>query len=79
MMKRQMAILLGLVLCWVIERFPIVELPPDIYYLSRVPVSVETMDVVGVIVCGLGLAILSTIYPAYKTSKVDPIEAIHYG
>ncbi len=74
-----LGILLGLVLCWVIERYPIVELPPDIYYLSRVPVSVELMDVLGVIACGLVLAVLSTIYPAYKTSKVDPIEAIHYG
>lgn len=70
---------LGLILCWVIERYPIVELPPDIYYLSRVPVEVKAMDVLGVVVCGLTLAILATLYPAYKTSTVDPIEAIHYG
>ena len=74
-----LGILLGLILCWVIERFPIVELPPDIYYLSRVPVSVELTDVLGVVICGLTLAVLATVYPAYKTSKVDPIEAIHYG
>jgi lipoprotein-releasing system permease protein len=74
-----LGVLLGLILCWIIERYPIVELPPDIYYLSRVPVAIEPLDVVWVVVCGLALAVLATIYPAYKTSKVDPIEAIHYG
>jgi len=72
-------VLLGLVLCWIIERYPIVELPADIYYLSRVPVSIEAHDVFWVVVCGLALAVLATLYPAYKTAKVDPIEAIHYG
>ncbi len=74
-----LGVLLGLVLCWIIERYPIVELPADIYYLSRVPVSIEAHDVFWVVVCGLALAVLATLYPAYKTAKVDPIEAIHYG
>lgn len=74
-----LGVLLGLVLCWIIERYPIVELPPDIYYLSRVPVSIEAWDVLWVVLCGLALAVLATLYPAYKTAKVDPIEAIHYG
>lgn len=70
---------LGLVLCWVIWRFPIVELPADIYYLSRVPVQVDPFDVAVVTVCGLALSVLATLYPAYRASRVDPIEAIHYG
>ncbi|MFH1725663.1 MAG: FtsX-like permease family protein [Elusimicrobiota bacterium] len=72
-------VLLGLALCWVVWRYPIVELPADIYYLSRVPVQVEALDVLGVMVCGLALSVLATLYPAHRASKVDPIEAIHYG
>lgn len=70
---------LGLFLSWVIWRYPIVELPGDIYYLSRVPVQVDPMDVAVVTLCGLALSILATVYPAYRASRVDPIEAIHYG
>ncbi|HVE13775.1 MAG TPA: ABC transporter permease [Elusimicrobiota bacterium] len=70
---------LGLVLCAVIARYPIVELPADIYYLSRVPVHIDPVDVVAVCVCGFVLALLATLYPAWRASRVDPIEAIHYG
>jgi lipoprotein-releasing system permease protein len=70
---------LGGLLCWLIHRFPIVELPPDVYYLSRVPVQVEAFDVLWVALCALGLALLATLYPAWRASRADPVEAIHYG
>jgi len=74
-----MGLVLGLILCFVIWRYPIVELPADIYYLSRVPVSVQLRDVLAVIVMGLLLSLLATIYPAVRAAKVNPVEAIHYG
>lgn len=70
---------LGLLLCWVIHRYPIVELPPDIYYLSRVPVEVDPLDFLAVAASGFVLSLLATVFPAWRASKVDPIEAIHYG
>jgi len=70
---------LGLLLCWVIRRYPIVELPPDIYYLSEVPVSVQIPDVLAVAGLGLALSLLATLYPASRAARVDPVEAIHYG
>jgi lipoprotein-releasing system permease protein len=70
---------LGLLLCWVIKTYPIVELPSDIYYLSQVPVDIELKDIVAVLSMGLLLSLLATVYPASKAAKVDPVEAIHYG
>jgi lipoprotein-releasing system permease protein len=70
---------LGAVLCWVIATFPIVELPADIYYLSRVPVQVRGADVAAVAAMGLLLSLLATLYPAARAAKADPVEAIHYG
>jgi lipoprotein-releasing system permease protein len=69
----------GLLICAVLHRYPLIELPPDIYYLSRLPVSVEPLDVAAIVSCGLILAVLATLYPAYRAARVDPIEAIHYG
>ncbi|HAM37093.1 MAG TPA: lipoprotein-releasing system transmembrane subunit LolC [Elusimicrobia bacterium] len=74
-----MGLLLGLLLCFIIWRYPIVELPADIYYLSRVPVSVELWDVISVMVMGVLLSLLATVYPALRAAKVNPVEAIHYG
>ncbi len=70
---------LGFFLCWVIVTFPIVRLPDDIYYLSRVPVDIRPWDVAAVTVMGLTLTLLATVYPARRAAKSDPVEAIHYG
>ena len=70
---------LGFLLCWAITTFPIVELPADIYYLSRVPVDIRAWDVAAVTVMGLVLTLLATVFPAIRASKADPVEAIHYG
>lgn len=71
--------LLGLALCWVIWRYPIVELPADIYYLSRVPVQVVWTDLAAIVGAGLLLSLIATLYPAVRASKAKPVEAIHYG
>ena len=65
-----MGLLLGFTLCYVIVHYPIVRLPSDIYYLSRVPVDIQTADVMAVSVVGLLLAVLATLYPARKASLV---------
>lgn len=70
---------LGFLLCWAIATFPIVELPADIYYLSRVPVDLRAWDVAAVALMGLALTLLATILPAARAAKADPVEAIHYG
>lgn len=70
---------LGVVISWAIGTFPIVELPADIYYLSRVPVDIRFLDVAAVAGMGLMLSLLATLYPAARAAKADPVEAIHYG
>ncbi|MEK7745792.1 MAG: FtsX-like permease family protein [Elusimicrobiota bacterium] len=74
-----LGLLLGLSLCWIIHRYPLVELPPDIYYLSRVPVQVQWTDLAGIAVCGVALSLLAALYPAARAAKADPVEAIRYG
>jgi len=70
---------LGLFICLILHRYPMIELPADIYYLSRLPVAVYLRDVAAIVASGLLLSILATLYPAYRSSRIDPIEAIHYG
>jgi len=74
-----LGVALGLALCFVIQRYPPIELPPDIYYLSRVPVHVEARDVLAVTACGILLTLLAALYPALRAAKTSPVDAIHYG
>jgi lipoprotein-releasing system permease protein len=74
-----LGVALGLVLSWVIGTFPIVELPADIYYLSRVPIAIVPADVLLVSGVGLALCLLATLIPAFRAARLSPVEAIHYG
>ena len=79
--------LLGLVFCWNIETLRQwlqsltgTELfSAEIYYLSKLPAEVEPVEVTLVIVMALVLSFLASIYPSWRASRTDPVEALRYG
>ncbi len=72
-------LILACILCWVIATFDIVQLPADIYYLTKVPVKIELFDILSVILGSYALCFISALYPAYKASRVNAVDAIRYG
>ena len=74
-----LGVLLGLALSLFIGRYPVVELPSDIYYISRVPVEIKLRDVLGTVFISYALCMLSAVYPALRASKISPVDAIRYG
>jgi len=50
----------------------------EIYYLSNLPHKTDPHEVLVVVIMSLIISILSTIYPAMKASKLDPVEALRY-
>jgi lipoprotein-releasing system permease protein len=51
---------------------------PTIYFLSQMPSKVDPMEVTLVVVMGLGLSLLATIYPSWRAARLDPVEALRY-
>ena len=49
---------------------------PEIYFLSTLPARIDYLEVVFIAFVSLTLTTLSTIYPAIKSSKVNPIKSI---
>lgn len=48
----------------------------EIYFLSQLPAEVDPGEVVMVISMALGLSILATLYPSWRASRLDPVEAL---
>ena len=69
---------LGLLLCWVLDTYPIIRIPPDVYFVDRLPVSVEFLDVLVIVLASVGVSFLATIYPARKAARLEVVEAIRH-
>ena len=67
---------LGFALITVLRRYPFVRLPGDVYFIERLPVRPEAGDFAAVILAALSLCLAAALYPAWRASRLDPVEAI---
>ena len=70
--------LLAFSICYAQQKFGFVSLPAEVYIIDKLPVEMHLMDFVIVSMIGLGLCLLASTYPAYKASKLNPVESIRY-
>ena len=62
-----------------VERLTGFELfPSDIYYLSSIPVKIVQSDVAIIAIFSLILAVAASFYPAWRASRLNPVDAIRY-
>lgn len=67
---------LGGLLIAVLRRYPFVRLPGDVYFIERLPVRPELGDFAAVILAALSLCLAAALYPAWRASLLDPVDAI---
>lgn len=66
---------LGYLLAFGFERFPI-SLNPELYYIDRLPVSIDATEFSVVGLAAVGICLVATIFPAYLASKLRPVDAL---
>ncbi|BCJ90760.1 ABC transporter permease [Terrihabitans soli] len=79
-------VLLGLLVCRYVEEIRqfiawvtnTTIFSPELYFLSRLPAIVDWSETSAVIVMALVLSLIATIYPAWRASRLDPVEALRY-
>ncbi len=79
-------LVIGVVFCWRIGDIQhLVEwvtrtqvFNPQIYFLSRVPAKIEWPEVVAIVLFALVASFVATLPPAWRASRLDPVEALRY-
>ncbi len=68
----------GLVVGFVVDRSGWVRIDPSVYFIDRLPVHIELLDVAVVIAAGLLVAIVATLYPSRAATRLTPVDAIRH-
>ena len=58
--------------------FGVQFIKPDVYYLNYLPTEVRALDAVGVLASTFLLCVTATLYPAWRASRIAPVEALRY-
>jgi lipoprotein-releasing system permease protein len=79
-------LILGIVFCWNIESIrqfitmvtgtPMFD--PNVYYLTKLPADINPKETASIVAMALALSVLATLYPSWRASKLDPVEALRY-
>lgn len=68
----------GFILCYFLKTYQFIKLPRDIYYIDKLPVNLETSDILTVLVAAMAISLISTVYPAWQAAKLEPVDALRY-
>jgi lipoprotein-releasing system permease protein len=51
---------------------------PNVYYLTRLPADMEPRETATIVGMALVVSVLATLYPSWRASTLDPVEALRY-
>jgi lipoprotein-releasing system permease protein len=81
-----LGVALGLAVAWNVDAlvsgleavFGVSFLPASVYFIDYMPSDPQAADVIAITLISLALALVATLYPSWRASRVDPAQALRY-
>jgi lipoprotein-releasing system permease protein len=58
--------------------FGTVVFSPDVYFLSHIPARISWLEIAVIMTAALSMSFLAVLFPAWRASRIDPVEALRY-
>jgi len=71
-------VLFGLLICGIQDKFRVIKLPGDVYFIEYLPVSVHPFDVALTFCIAVAICAAAAFFPAWKAAQLDPVEAVRH-
>lgn len=70
-----LGLMFGLGICWFLSEFGF-PLNSEVYYISTLPVDVDTTEVTLVVFAAILISLMATIYPSIQAARLNPVQGL---
>ncbi len=71
-------LLTGYGVSFLIVHSDLAKLPPDVYFIDRLPILIKARDVLLIVVSAFLIILAASLFPARTAANLEPVEAIRY-
>jgi lipoprotein-releasing system permease protein len=64
--------------CWVLQRYQIIEIPKQVFFVDTVPVKMYPGYFIATTAAALLICLAATLYPARQAARLTPVDVIRY-
>ncbi len=79
MLGTALGLIMGIILCALLQHYQFIHLPGDVYFLDTLPVKLEIFDAFVIVASTFLICFFATLYPARQAARLNPVDGIRYG